>query len=177
VPGEGVEVAPDPADIDRDVRSRLGASTSTGTPRAWASFTTSSTGCRPPVTFDTWVTLTSFVRGVSSAANRSRSTSPLPSSGATRSTAPVRSHAISHGTMFEWCSSSLMRTSSPSVSSPFANPLATVLIASVVLRVNTTSSAERAFRNLAAAERERSNSSVACRPSLYGVFTLAYSAE
>ena len=44
-------------------------------------------------------------RSESSAAYASSSISPRSSIGTTRSTAPVCSHSICHGTMFEWCSS------------------------------------------------------------------------
>jgi hypothetical protein len=41
------------------------------------------------------------------------SSAPRSSMGATFSCAPVRAHAICHGTMFEWCSIAEMSTSSP----------------------------------------------------------------
>ena len=63
--------------------------------------------------------------------------------------APVRLATNCHGTKFEWCSSSVITTTSPGprLSSPQA--YATRLIASVALRVKTTSRAAGAFRRRA----------------------------
>ena len=71
------------------------------------------TGFTVPSAFDTWATATIFVRGDSSRSNCSMTTWPSWSRGATRSFAPFSSHSICQGTMFEWCSSPVMRTSSP----------------------------------------------------------------
>ena len=59
---------------------------------------------------------TIFVRG--RAARRNASTSSAPSSviGATTSRAPVAPQSSCHGTMFEWCSSHVINTSSPGLS-------------------------------------------------------------
>ena len=66
-----------------------------------------------PSAFETCATATSRVRSVSSAWNAPISSSPLGSTGTARSRAPLAAHTICHGTMLEWCSSSVIRTSSP----------------------------------------------------------------
>ena len=68
---------------------------------------------RVPSVFDAWVTAKSFVRSSSSVGNFSTSSRPSSSKGKTRISAPLRWAASCQGTMFEWCSSSLMRILSP----------------------------------------------------------------
>ena len=78
------------------------------------------------------------------AARSNAATSSEPSSriGATTSRAPVRSHSSCQGTMFEWCSSAVISTSSPAARR-WPKLAATRLIDSVVPRVKTISAIER----------------------------------
>ena len=64
VAGEGIEIAADVLHVDVEMHRRLAPSTSTGMPRACASFTTSFTGTTVPSTFDMCVIATILVRGV-----------------------------------------------------------------------------------------------------------------
>ncbi len=65
--------------------------------------------------------------------------------GATLSVQPVCSHTICHGTMLAWCSSAVMRISSPALSLGRAYACATRLMASVVPRTKMISRLERAL--------------------------------
>src|ERR1035438_9684990 len=66
-----------------------------------------------PSAFDTWVTATMRVRGLSSFWYSSMRSSPERFMGMTRSLAPVSSQSICQGTMLEWCSMAEMTISSP----------------------------------------------------------------
>ncbi len=89
-----------------------------------------------------------------------------------RSDAPVRSVSSCHGTMLEWCSISVMTTSSPSPRAPtgpssraHARVLATRLSASEAFLVKITSSRLGAPMNAATRSRAASNASVDSAPS------------
>jgi hypothetical protein len=99
-----------------------------------------------PSAFDTWVIASSRVRSPSRPSKAAMSSSPLSCTGITLSTAPVCSHTSCQGTMLEWCSMVLSRISSPAASRGRPQLCATRLIASVVPRVNTISSARAALR-------------------------------
>ena len=111
------------------------------------------TGFTVPSAFETCETAASFVRGVRRFSNSSTGTSPSSVIGTTTSLAPVFSQASCHGTMFEWCSRPVMRTSSPAFRKSRAKPAATRLIASVVPRVKTISFGEAAPRKRATFSR------------------------
>ena len=83
-----------------------------------------------------------------------------------RSVAPVTAAVICHGTMFEWCSISVIRISSPSRRNFRPQPCATRFIDSVAPRVNTIVSGLGAPKNAASFARAPSNSSVASSPSM-----------
>ena len=80
--------------------------------------------------------------------------------------APVSSHRICHGTMFEWCSISVMSTSSPSPTFLRPQENATRLIASVALRVKIEQAGSQPT-NSAIRSRADSNASVDSRASSY----------
>ncbi len=83
-------------------------------PAARARRAISATGLIVPSTFDTCATPTTFTRPSASTESSSSSDSSPPSdTDRYRSRAPVSSHRSCHGTMFEWCSISVMSTSSP----------------------------------------------------------------
>ena len=111
------------------------------------------------------VTENSFVRSVSSEPRSVRSSRPSSVSGTYRSVAPVAAVTICHGTMFEWCSISVIRTSSPGRRNVRPHPCAIRLIDSVVPRVNTIDSGPGAPKNRARVARAPSNRSVASSPS------------
>jgi hypothetical protein len=121
-------------------------STSTGTPRAWASATISRTGLMVPSTFETCVTATRRVRSEKSAGSASSSSDPSSRIGSTRRRAARSSHSICQGTMFAWCSIVVTITSSPAPTLRRPQLHATRLIASVALRTKTISLASRAPR-------------------------------
>ena len=73
--------------------------------------------------------------------------SPWSSIGMCLKLAPVRLAMNCHGTKFEWCSSSVITTTSPGPRLSCPQAYATRLIASVALRVNTISRAAGALRN------------------------------
>ncbi len=89
------------------------------------------------------------------------SMAPSSSIGTTQSLAPVASRTCCQGTMFEWCSSSVITISSPGPSSLRAQAWATRLMASVVPRVQMISSLWRAARNARTRSRAVSKASVA----------------
>ena len=91
-----------------------------------------------------------------------RSSWPSSVSPNQRSVAPVRSQTSCHGTMLEWCSISVMTTSSPGPSSIVR---ASRLSASVAFLVKITSSRDGALRNAATLSRAPSNASVDSAPS------------
>ena len=121
----------------------------------------SATGLIEPIALDTCAIETIEVSGVSNALYLSRSIEPSSSTGATFSTAPVCSHRICQGTMFEWCSISVMRISSPAPMFGLAKPCATKLIASVAPRTKTTSSGRAAPKYVAMRARAFSYACVA----------------
>ncbi len=95
-------------------------------------------GLMVPNAFETWFTNTSFVLFESSLSYSSIINSPSWFMGITFKTAPVRSHNICQGTIFEWCS--IAETIN---SSPFCNndvkPVATMLMLCVVPAVKIIS--------------------------------------
>ena len=112
-------------------------STSTSAPTACAASTSSFTGGSVPSEFDMPVTASSFVRSVSSEPRSDRSSRPSSVSGMYRRVAPVSLAASCQGTMFEWCSISDRRISSPSRTKRRAHACATRFVDSVVPLVNT----------------------------------------
>ncbi len=80
-------------------------------------------------------------------------------------TAPVASATSCQGTMFEWCSISVNRISSPSRRNFRPQALAMRLIDSVVPRVNTTVEGSGAPMNRASVVRAPSNIAVASSAS------------
>jgi hypothetical protein len=85
---------------------------------------------------------------------------PLSSIGITLSTIPARSRKSCHGTMLEWCSMWEMITSSPGSRKARPKLSATRLIASVVPRAKTISSADAALMKRATFSRAPSKASV-----------------
>ena len=85
-----------------------------------------------------------------------------------RSVAPVRSVRSCHGTMLEWCSISVMTTSSPGptlkLPSAHAKTLARRFSPSVMFLVNTTPSRSGAPMNAATLSRASSKASVDSAP-------------
>ena len=136
-------------------------SMSTSAPWSCASRVSSRTGTMVPSAFDMCVTLSSFVRSVISFRASSRSSVPSGSMGMNLSTMPRSSRSSCHGTMFEWCSISESTTSSPSRRCARAQPCATRLIDSVVLRVKMISRSESAWMKSRTCPRTRSYCSVA----------------
>ena len=122
-------------------------STSTGMPRACAFSTIVAIGLIVPSEFDTWTTATIFVRSVSRPSSRSIRSSPSSVIGSTFRCAPFSSQMSCQGTMFEWCSISVMSTSSPLPMFARPNVCATRLIASVVPRTKMISREFGALRN------------------------------
>mmetsp|Transcript_7255 Transcript_7255/g.25573 ORF Transcript_7255/g.25573 Transcript_7255/m.25573 type:complete len:204 (-) Transcript_7255:229-840(-) len=120
------------------------ASSSSSAPHSSQISLTSATLTSPPMVLLTCATDTSFVLGPAFALRSSTSMRPSGVSPAKRSTHPVRFATICHGTTLAWCSSTESTTSSPSerFSTPQVN--ATRLIASVALRVKTTSRSDGA---------------------------------
>src|SRR5947207_3357335 len=94
-----------------------------------------SIGTSAPVALARWVIATSRVRGDSSASKDAKSNPPVASIGATTSRIPMRSRSNCHGTMFEWCSSSLIKTSSPALRKLAPQLCPTGLMPSVAPRV------------------------------------------
>mmetsp|Transcript_13662 Transcript_13662/g.57086 ORF Transcript_13662/g.57086 Transcript_13662/m.57086 type:complete len:205 (+) Transcript_13662:589-1203(+) len=138
------------------------ASSSTFAPTPRAAAMTLSTGLTHPSVLDTWAMETSLVRSLIMPSMAASSSMPVAaSSGAWRSTQPVRSATSCHGTRLEWCSITVSTTSSPSsrLSSPHA--YATRLMASLALRVHTISRSDVAFTKVATLPRAASYSSVA----------------
>ena len=119
--------------------------------------------------FETQVRVTTLVRSVISSSMFDRSSRPSSVRPNQRRVAPVRSVRSCHGTMLEWCSISVITTSSPSptCSGPRqAKVLATRLRASEAFLVNTISSRLGALMNAATLSRAPSNASVASAPRL-----------
>jgi hypothetical protein len=119
------------------------------------------TGSTVPSAFERCAIETILVRGVSSRSNASRSTAPESRIGATASRAPLSSQSICHGTMFEWCSSAVIRISSPARTFVRPHVCATRFTASVVPRTKTISCGSAALRRARAFSREASYASVA----------------
>ena len=119
---------------------------------------------------DTHVSETTLVRSVIRSSMFERSSSPSSVMPNHRSVAPVRSVSSCHGTMLEWCSISVMTTSSPGPTrrspSAQANVLASRLSASVMFLVKITSSRDGAPMNSATLSRAPSNASVDSAPSV-----------
>ena len=118
---------------------------------------------------DTQTSDTTLVRSLISSSMFDRSSRPSSVRPNQRSVAPVRSVSSCHGTMLEWCSISVMTTSSPSptASSPRAQAsvLATRLSASDEFFVKMTSSRDGALMNAATVSRAASNAAVDSAPS------------
>ena len=89
------------------------ASTTTTAPTACAFSAISRTGLIVPSMFETQVSETTLVRSVMSSSMFDRSSRPSSVRPNHRRVAPVRSVSSCHGTMLEWCSISVMSTSSP----------------------------------------------------------------
>ena len=145
------------------------ASTTTIAPTACAFAAISATGLMVPSMLETAVSETTLVRSLISSSMFDRSSLPSSVSPNHRSVAPVRSVSSCHGTMLEWCSISVISTSSPGPtcrsSRAQASVLATRLSASEAFLVNTTSSRLGAPMNDATLSRAASNASVDSAPS------------
>ena len=114
-----------------------------------------------PSELDTCTTATIFVRSVSSPSSRSIRSSPSSVIGSTLRCAPFSSQRICHGTMLEWCSISVMSTSSSLPTFARPNVCATRLIASVVPRTKMISREFGALRNFCTFSRASSYARVA----------------
>ncbi len=144
------------------------ASTTTSAPTSWARAAISATGLMVPSMLDTQVSETTLVRSVIRSSMFDRSSRPSSVSPNQRSVAPVRSVSSCHGTMLEWCSISVMTTSSPGPTwngPGQASVLAARLSASEAFLVKITSSREGAWMNAATLSRAASNASVDSAPS------------
>ena len=119
--------------------------------------------------FETQVSETTLVRSLISSSMFERSSRPSSVSPNQRSVAPLRSVSSCHGTMLEWCSISVISTSSPgptaSGPSAQASVLATRLTASEAFLVKITSSRDGALRKAATLSRPPSNPAVDSAPS------------
>ena len=129
------------------------ASTKSSAPWRCASAASSATGQTSPVTFDAPVTASRSVRRARSASSHAAS-----SSSADRVKGSSSRSWRRHGSMLAWCSAGLLRTLVPAGSAA-----ASTLIASVVLRTNTTSSSARAPTKPATQPRASSNAAVLTR--------------
>ena len=118
-------------------------STSASAPWRCAIAIISAAGVTVPSALETEVNATMRVRGPSSFSYSSSLTSPLSSTGATRSLAPVAAQSCCQGTMLAWCSSQVTTISSPSRTLRRPQLCATRLIPSVAPRTNTISLARR----------------------------------
>ena len=150
------------------------ASSTTTAPTACARAAISATGLTVPSMLETQVSETTLVRSLTSSSRSVRSSRPSSVSPNQRSVAPLRSVSSCHGTMLEWCSISVMTTSSPGPMAPIpsdqspsaqARVLATRLSASLAFLVNTTSSRLGALTNAATLSRAASKASVDSAPS------------
>ena len=147
---------------------------------ARASLTIAGMSFTVPSKFDWWVNATILVRSLNSVSS-DKSKRPSSVSPIQRSTAPVLSHNSCQGTKFAWCSISVTRISSPTLSMKrsepggrsflcwdfnvaFRNAYETKLIASVAFFVNTKSSALAPMK-LAMLDLECSKASVASSAS------------
>ena len=115
------------------------ASTIVIAPASWASEIMSWMGLTVPVAFETHVAESSLVRSLIRFLTSSSESIPSESMGITLSSMPILSWSSCHGTMFAWCSISVMRISSPLARVLVAQVFATRLTASVALRVKITS--------------------------------------
>ena len=106
------------------------------------------------------------MRSVSSEPSSERSSWPSSVSGMYRRTAPVTWAVSCQGTMFEWCSMSVRRISSPSFRNFRPQPWATRFSDSVVPRVNTIVRVSGAPKNDASLARAPSKASVDSSPSV-----------
>ena len=145
------------------------ASTTTSAPTSCARRAISATGLTVPSMLDTQVSETTLVRSLISSSMFDRSSRPSSVSPNQRSVAPLRSVSSCHGTMLEWCSISVISTSSPSpiASGPVAQAsvLATRFSASEAFLVKITSSRDGALMNAATLSRAPSNAADASAPS------------
>ena len=106
-----------------------------------------STGLIVPSALETRLLATTFTFPEAAIPSSASScSSPVSSIGMCLKLAPVRLATNCHGTKFEWCSSSVITTTSPGPRLSIPQAYATRLIASVALRVKTTSRAAGAFR-------------------------------
>src|ERR671913_174099 len=118
----------------------------TNAPTSRARATTGETELTVPRMFD-WCTIeTIFVRSLTISSRFDRSRRPSSVRPNQRSVAPVRWQASCQGTMFEWCSISVMTTSSPgprryrgSAARPLASVFAARFRASEAFLAKTTS--------------------------------------
>ena len=153
------------------------ASTTMIAPCSCAHAASVSTGLMVPSVFETRLFATTFTfPSRASPSSASSWSSPRSSIGMLRKLAPVRCAMYCQGTKFEWCSSSVMTTTSPGPRLSRPHAYATRLIASVALRVNTISFSDGALRRPATVRRAPSKPSVARSASRYTPrWTFAYS--
>ncbi|TPW21883.1 MAG: hypothetical protein FD126_247 [Elusimicrobia bacterium] len=133
-------------------------STKAKAPLSWATLTSSATGESEPSAFDMALKAKRRVLGVMVRRATSAEMRPSASTGTWRSRTPLSRAKSCQGTRFEWCSSSVTRTSSPGRICLRAQPWATRLMASVVLRVKTMHSGFSALMKRAALARDSSTS-------------------
>ena len=125
-----------------------------------------SSGLMVPSMLDTHVSDTTLVRSVIRVSRFDMSRRPSSVTPNHRRVACVRSHISCHGTMLEWCSISVMTTSSPRPMRPESPSVrATRFSASDAFLVNTTSSRIGAPMNSAIRVRASSNAPLASAPS------------
>ena len=113
VAGEGDEVHVEVDHVDRQVRHRLRASSSTSAPTSRARAVIREVALTVPRMFDLCTSETILVRSLTSSSRSDSSSRPSSVRRNQRSVAPVRSQSSCHGTMFEWCSISEITISSP----------------------------------------------------------------
>ncbi len=137
---------------------------STSAPASWARRVMSSTGLIVPSVFDTWVNATSLGLSFSRTSNTSWRRIPSSVIGMNSRSASFSCASSCHGTRFAWCSISVRTMTSPRPMFLRPHEYATRLIASVALRVNTTSCGSGTPRNRATVAREASYAAVAFSP-------------
>jgi hypothetical protein len=92
-----------------------------------------------PKVFEVWVTATILVLSVRYSSNKPMQSSPVSLKGNTFNCAFFSSQTSCHGTILEWCSISVISTSSPSWINSLPKEAATKFIDSVVPLVNIIS--------------------------------------
>src|SRR4051794_6687520 len=138
-------------------------------PTSWALRAICATGLIVPSMFETQVSETTLVRSLISSSMFEVSSRPSSVRPNHRNPARLRSVSSCQGTMLEWCSISVISTSSPGpiASGPVAHAsvFATRLRASDAFLVKMTSSRDGALRNAATLSRPPSKPSVDSAPS------------